>query len=329
MSLPLGRLEPVPVRQHWPKEDRDFTPWLCQPENLQLLSDTIDVPLTLESTERFVGPYRADIVCLEGGSGDSERRAVIENQFGRSDHDHLGKLLTYMSGTDGYTGIWITETFTDEHRAALEWLNEHSDTSKSFWGLEIELWRIGNSPPAPRFNVVVEPNPITKLQHEESSSLSETKLQRLSFWQGFHEYLGAEQANVKVGKAVPETWISNTVGRSGIYFGLSYTNYDLEAQKYTDGIVTRIELVLSGPSASHYYAQLLADQATIDPELGTPLPVWYDTAPKERKIFVQQLWPSGDEGRDLQYAWLLEHLQRMRGVLLPRIQRLTPPPPTS
>src|SRR6476646_1010509 len=117
---PLGRLARVELRQAWISEPGDFTPWLAQPENIVLLSEAIGIELEVESQERSVGPFRADILCRD----TTDRHFVlIENQLERTDHTHLGQLLTYAAGLDAVSIVWIAARFTEEHRAALDWLN--------------------------------------------------------------------------------------------------------------------------------------------------------------------------------------------------------------
>ena len=155
----LGRLEPVAVREVWPNEESDFTPWLAEPENLGVLADALGMSLEFVAREEKVGPYSADILCRDP---NDQTKVVVENQLGQTDHDHLGKLLTYAAHFNARVLVWVARTFTDQHRAALDWLNEVSETSTRFFGLEIELWRIGDSVPAPKFNVVARPNDWTR-----------------------------------------------------------------------------------------------------------------------------------------------------------------------
>jgi len=179
----LGRLEEVDLRAAWASESGDFTPWLAEDENIALLGDTIGLQLEIESREKGVGPFRADILCRETGT---DRRVLIENQLERTDHSHLGQLLTYAAGLKTVTVVWIAERFTEEHRAALDWLNEITGEQFSFFGLEIELWRIGDSPVAPKFNIVCEPNDWTKpLPHE----VSDTQLLQQEYWDGLKTLL--------------------------------------------------------------------------------------------------------------------------------------------
>lgn len=144
MKKALGHLEPVSLRDFWEDEARHFTPWLALPENLKLLGEAIGVELEFEATESRVGIFKADIVAKEVGTDD---RVIIENQLGRTDHDQLGKLLTYAAGLGAKTVVWVAATISDDHRRTLDWLNEITGEAFSFFALEIELWKIGDSAP--------------------------------------------------------------------------------------------------------------------------------------------------------------------------------------
>ena len=152
----MGRLERVALRDIWTTEAQDFTPWLAQPENLAVLSETLNMDLETAGQEESVGPFRADILCRDTLD---DSWVLIENQLERTDHTHLGQLLTYAAGLQTVTIVWVAANFTDEHRAALDWLNEITDERFRFFGLEVELWKIGNSPAAPKFNIASRPNP--------------------------------------------------------------------------------------------------------------------------------------------------------------------------
>lgn len=149
----VGTLSRVNIRETWQHEATCFTPWLA--ENITLLSNAINIPLEVQSQEQSVGIFRADILAKNTVTG---AWVLIENQIERTDHCHLGQLVTYASGLHAVTVVWIASTFTDEHRAALDWLNEITSERVQFFGLEIELWRIGESPVAPKFNVICKPN---------------------------------------------------------------------------------------------------------------------------------------------------------------------------
>src|SRR6267143_5357689 len=152
----LGRLERIDLRDIWTSEAADFTPWLAQSENLEVLATTLGIEqLELEAQEKLIGPFRADILCKDIGS---DQWVLIENQLERTDHLHLGQLLTYAAGLQAVTIVWIAAKFTEEHRATLDWLNKITDDSIRFFGLEVKLWRIGASPAAPSFDIVSKPN---------------------------------------------------------------------------------------------------------------------------------------------------------------------------
>ena len=155
---PLGRLEKVDIREIWKNEAVDFTPWLAEPANIGLLGDTIGMELEVEAVEKDVGRFFADILCKDAAS---DRFVVIENQIENTDHDHLGKTITYAAGLEATAIVWIAKHFGEEHRAALDWLNEITGAEVAFFGLEVEAWKIGDSPAAPKFNVVCRPNDFT------------------------------------------------------------------------------------------------------------------------------------------------------------------------
>ena len=152
----LGKIERVDdLRTIWPHEANDFSKWLAQEENLALLSETVSIDIVLEERESAVGGFSVDIFASEEGTG---RKIIIENQLEETNHDHLGKIITYASGKEAEVIIWIVKRARDEHKKAVEWLNQHTDENIGFFLLEIELWRINDSLPAPKFNVVERPN---------------------------------------------------------------------------------------------------------------------------------------------------------------------------
>ena len=137
----LGRLVPVEVRDYWTHEAHEFTPWLAEPDSIKLLGDTLGLQLEVEKTEATVGPFRADILCKDPSS---EELVVIENQLEGSDDAHLGALLTYGAGVASGTIIWVARSLTDQHRAALDWLNRVTESGVNFFVVEIA--RPGGSP---------------------------------------------------------------------------------------------------------------------------------------------------------------------------------------
>src|ERR1017187_4187913 len=172
-TVPLGKLERVDVRKVWASEAGGFTPWLAQEDNIALLGEAIHIDLEVEAQEKAVGPFRADILCK---NTENDNWVLIENQLERTDHTHLGQLLTYAAGLDAVTIVWVSPNFTEEHRATLDWLNGITDQRFNFFGLEIEVWRIGDSPMAPKFNIVSKPNDWAKTVKDGAQSLQEESL---------------------------------------------------------------------------------------------------------------------------------------------------------
>ena len=194
----LGRLTRVDLRDIWISEATDFTPWLARPENLAILAETLGIELELEAQEKAVGPFRADILCKDIGTHDW---VLIENQLERTDHTHLGQLLTYASGLQAVTIVWVAANFTEEHRSTLDWLNKITDESFRFFGLEVELWRIGESPAAPNFNIISKPNDWSRsvaraARSIDDSELSETRVMQREYWGGLHKALATANGPV-------------------------------------------------------------------------------------------------------------------------------------
>lgn len=213
MITKIGKLEKVNITKVWPKEDAYFTPWLAKEENIAILSEEINIDLEVQEYEKQVGPFRADILCKDTAT---EHFVVIENQYGKTDHTHLGQILTYASGLNALTVIWIAERFVEEHRAALDWLNSNTNETVGFFGVEIELYKIGDSEPAPMFNIVSKPNNWSKTvkRNAENASLSETKLLQQEYWQALKDSIEKEKVSFKLQKALPQHWTNIAIGRS-------------------------------------------------------------------------------------------------------------------
>jgi len=212
----LGQIKQVDLRDVFEKEDKDFTPWLK--EHLHILEEKLGLDIIDSETEVRVGNLICDIVAKDA---ESNRAIIIENQFGTSDHEHLGKILTYAAHKDANTIIWIAENFRDEHKKVLEWLNEKVDpeTGPSFFAVEIKLIKINDSPPAPCFREVVKPNKWER-RVKVSSRLIESERGRK--YLDFFSKLVEEYEKINPGwrkvKAQPQNWLKFSAGRSGLSF---------------------------------------------------------------------------------------------------------------
>ena len=149
----LGRINQVELREAWPHEANDFTPWLA--EHITELGDALGLEIELQEQEASVGSFSLDLLARESVT---DRTVIIENQLEPTNHDHLGKLLTYAGGSEANVIVWVAKNFRDEHRQAIDWLNQRTDDDTKFFGVAVELWKIGDSLPAPHFNVVSAPN---------------------------------------------------------------------------------------------------------------------------------------------------------------------------
>lgn len=309
--MALGQLSRVEVRDYWVDEARDFTPWLAKEENLKLLSETLELDLEPFKVEESIGPFRADIIAKDG-----EHLVIIENQLGRADHKHLGQLMVYATNREAKAVVWIATKITDEYRKVLDWLNDNTPEAISFFGLEIELWRIGDSLPAPRFNVVCEPNELTKLERGDTalSEPTETKLLQLEFWTALREFASEKGSSLSFRKPRPQHWYNLAVGRSGFNIGLNANTKSKELS---------CELYISGRIAADVAFELLEEQKVdIETELG---PLEWMPLPKKEACRIVQLKQGDIEDKESWpelLAWCLERAQAFQTAFSSRVQAL-------
>jgi hypothetical protein len=314
----LGRLQKVELRDVWKSEAQDFTPWLAREENLELLGDAIGLDLELEAVEENVGPFRADILCKETSSNSW---VLVENQIERTDHTHLGQLLTYAAGLNTVSIVWIAQRFTDEHRAALDWLNEITGDEICFFGLEVELWRIGDSPIAPKFNVVSQPNEWTKGKGGTSNvtnnaDLSPTKQLQLEFWQQFREYVLENSSIMRPQKPFPCHWMNFSCGTSK-----AFPSALLNTQ---DGLISICLQINNVEDRLAIFNLLKQDQSTIESELGSTL-VWEEKPEKKSSHIIlrnRNFDPNKKDTWPAQHQWMLEKLEKFRQVFGSRIKNM-------
>ena len=307
----LGRLEPVDIRGQWAKEEGDFTPWLAKDENLQVLSEAIDLDLEVEGTEVSIGSYKADIVAR-----DPEGRVVIvENQLEKTDHRHLGQLLTYASGLGAKIVIWVSQEVTDEHRQAIDWLNDVTTSDVAFFACEIELWRIGESTAAPRFKVVSSPNDWSKsvLSGSKGQTLSPTKSAHLEFWNAFKSFMEEDGAELRLRTPRAQHWYAIAVGRSR--FNISLTT-NTQTQR------VGCEIYIRGKDAKLAFSQLNAEREEIESSLG---PLDWQELPEGQdcRIIVYRDGNSKHRGQWPElHGWLKEKAEAFYVEFRPRIRRL-------
>lgn len=316
----LGRLEPADLRSAWADEAGHFTPWLAQEENLALLGQTMGIELELEAQERNVGPFRADILCKDV---KTSHWVLIENQLERTDHVHLGQLLTYAAGLDAVAIVWIARNFTEEHRATLDWLNEKTEDSVNFFGLEIELWRIGDSVPAPKFNVISQPNGWTSTiavtaRGLEAVALTPNQELQLSYWEALVASANAHPL-LRPQSPRPHPYLYFSAGRAGTEFS---------ARVSSRAPWIQVSVNFPQPQADVAWFPLLSqDRYAIEEEIGRAF-AWDDPPDgfKENRIAIRL---EGADFRDRedwprQHQWLLMELEKLYKVFGPRLRNLPP-----
>ena len=177
-SKEFARLSDTNPRDAWPDEARDFTPWLV--DNIDRLSETLDLDLEATDSEVAVDSFSADIVATDSGTGD---RVLIENQLESSDHRHLGQVLTYLAGLEAKAVVWIAPRFREEHLSAIRWLNANTTQDFAFFAVRLRVVRIGDSPLAPVFEIVEKPNTWERrLGRRVTAAESELTQLRERFW---------------------------------------------------------------------------------------------------------------------------------------------------
>ena len=310
--MKLGKVEKLAIRDQWKNEEYDFTPWLAREENIQLLGDEINLDLEVEDIEVSIGSYKADIVARDGNN----RIVIIENQLEKTDHKHLGQIITYASGVEAEIIIWVCSQVTDEHRQAIDWLNEVTRADIAFFACEIELWQIGDSLPAPKFNVVASPNDWTKVLKStvNSKELSDTKKAHLDFWNGFKAYMEEAGTNLKLRQPRPQHWYTLAVGRSK--FNISLTTNTQSKQ-------IGCEIYIRGEDAKAAFAQLQRHQDTIEARLGQL--EWHEL-PDGQDCRIK-LSRNGDSKSNSQWpelhVWLKQQSEAFYSVFSPLIKQLT------
>lgn len=221
--MKLGKLEEVDIRKVWPHEQYDFSKWLATEENIKELGDALNLSLTDVETEKFVGNYRCDILCKDEITG---KMVLIENQLEPTNHDHLGKIITYASGLDAAVVVWIVASARDEHASAIEWLNKHTDDEISFFLMEVHAYKIGDSDPAPQFKIVEQPNDFVKIVKavSKNSDMNESQKNRLEFWTQFNEVVDSKGKPFNKRKATTDHWYNVAIGSSDASISIDLVN---------------------------------------------------------------------------------------------------------
>jgi hypothetical protein len=308
----IGRLQAIELRSVWQHEAGDFTPWLAAPENLQFLAESLDLPgLELVKAEHPVDSYSADIVAR---IVDTEHYVLIENQLERTDHTHMGQILTYAAKFDARIMVWIAKEFTDAHRASLDWMNRITDEKYAFFGVELSAVKIGNSDPAPLFEIVAKPNDWTKASVSPVSrdeTLSIYQQSNLEFWAGFHDrVLAAGAPSRQINRPLKDSnYWAPIAGK-----GRAYLNaYRMQSPKKPQ---VGVYLGLYNDSGAKAWEILKGQREELDARFGEPLDWSPNATSTVFKICPAILPASATDKSDWprQYDWMVAQMKKLNTV---------------
>ena len=320
MSTPdLPKIERVDLRDGWPNEARDFTPWLA--EHITELGEALGLDLELQQTEAAVGGYSLDILATDV---NGSRPVIIENQLETTNHDHLGKLLTYAAGFDASVIVWLTREFRDEHRQALDWLNQRTDEQTQFFGVVVELWKIDGSRPAPHFSLVATPNYWSKAQVGGLRSGTQTSEQAET-----NRLFRGEIDDKLLKRGITPSQTKNpTVPYRPLGHAVTRVRYTANWRGGSPGI----EMVMykPGPEGKEWnqwlFQQLEAHREDIESEFAelthNEQIIWEPTKTRIAISREGDVYNDATESRDEYSEWVVDKFLRFREVFTPRVQEL-------
>jgi len=317
MAVALGKLVAIPLRSLWPHEAIDFTKWLAETDNITSLADQLGLgELEVRGTEVQVGSFAIDILA-EGVEGNL---VVVENQFGPTDHKHLGQIMTYVAGQEGdVTVVWVAEQFREEHRAAIDWLNASTIENFDFFAVEVEALRIGDSLPAPRFNVVAKPNKwsrgVNRATRQVSGALDERNKFYIDYWTRFGAFLAEKHSRFRVQRQFKDYYCGFRIGRAGIQIAATAARRDE---------VIGVELYISRSDAKATYHALEAQKIDIQRVFGEDVVIWQELPDKiaSRVRLQKAADPGNEKDQQQQFEWLANNLERFYTAFAERIRGL-------
>lgn len=254
--MKIGKLQEVEIRNLWHHEQYDFSAWLVKDDNIALLNEKLGLTLVDINTEAYVGAYRCDIVAVDETTGI---KVIIENQLENSNHDHLGKIITYASGLDAKVIVWIVKEARDEHRSAIEWLNNNTSKDINFFLIELHAYKIGDSDPAPMFQIIEQPNDFIKesKNNKSADAMNKRQSERVEFWTIFNEHIINRGKPFSVRKATTDHWYDIAIGTSAAHISVTLVNKDS---------FVGVELYINSNKA--LFDKLYEDREEIEKQLG-------------------------------------------------------------
>lgn len=297
--MALGKLKKVDVREEWKHEANEFTKWLSEEESLQQLGNEIGYDIVLLQTEAACGNFNVDILAEDEGT---KKKIIIENQLEITDHDHLGKLITYASGHLANIAVWVVSNVREEHRKAIDWLNEHTDDDVEFYLAQIELLQIDESPRAPHFEIICKPNDWARSVKDSTNqaALSGVSADQFEFWTQFKAFAIQNKTTLRLQKPSPQHWTSISIGNSEACISLTINSIKglFAAELY---IYDNKEL----------YTQLLAHKTEIEADLASPAE-WMEL-PGKKASRIKVSTPGDFNAREKwndYFKWLLAQAEK-------------------
>jgi hypothetical protein len=307
----IGKLERVPLREVWKHEALDFTQWLQ--ENIDVLNSALDLNLVNVDREQAAGSFSIDLVAEDEGGGT----VIIENQLEKSNHDHLGKLITYLTGMGAKAAIWIVSDPRPEHVAAITWLNEAS--SAAFYMVKVEAVRIGSSPAAPLFTLIVGPSEETEEVGHTKREIAERYTIRKRWWTQLIERsakISKLHAHITPGEY---SWIGTSSGVRGLNLNYSITQDECGAELYIDRGKGREE------ENKSIFDQLFANREEIEKVFGGPLS--WERLEGKRACRIKYSQEGGYRAPEDQWPKMQEDIiaamNRLEQALRPFLKQLT------
>lgn len=309
----FGELKKVPLRTIWSNEAINFTPWLA--DNIESLGNALGLELELTEREASVGDFSLDLLAHDLGSS---KIVVIENQLTQTDHDHLGKLLTYAAGFNASVVIWVCETVRDEHRQTLEWLNQRTDTETQFFAVVVEVLQIDNSKPAFNFKPVVFPNEWQKSKKRKLSANSSEKGEKYrSYFQSLIDELREQHKFTGARAGQPQSWYTFSSGVPGIGFSASFAQ----------GKRARAEIYIDRGEQDEnkrIFDELKKYESEIEVKFSKPLN-WERLDDKKASriaIYCDGFINTSDSELEELHKWHIESLLEFKNVFMPEITKV-------
>ncbi len=312
----LGRLEAIDPTTLWTGGREAFIAWLAEADNLDLLIDALGMDLEVEAADRVVGPLTADLICRDTAD---DSRVLIETQLCKTDNDYLGRLISYAAGLDAGKIVWIAERFRDEHRAALDWLNRLASSRLSFYGLELQVFRVNGSLAAPRFHLLASPNHWTRKARSgvraiETGEISESRRLQQDYWSALMDHLRDRGGPIRPsGKPAPRSWAGFRIGRSGV-------RLSVVQQRREQSL--RVEIALSGDEAAQTFLMLQQERPDIEATVGYPLDWETQAQDRSHRISVTAKGAALENRTDWarQHQWLAERLEEFYRAFAGRLR---------